>query len=62
MKAVLSNINFFSLSLLSNLELIMTQPTSIHDNCFMAGDDTSHDFLSQRCMLWERGLVKPPQP
>lgn len=41
-----------------NLGLIMAQQTSIHVNCFMARDA----ILSPKCMLWERGLVKLPQP
>ena len=42
----------------------MTQQTSIHVNCFMAGDgdDTPHAILSQKYILWEIGLVKLPQP
>ena len=45
-----------------NLGLIMAQQTSIHVHCFMKRDDTPPAILSQTCMLWERGLVKPPQP
>ena len=26
------------------------------------GDDTPHAILSQKCILWERGLVKLRQP
>ena len=26
------------------------------------GDDAPHAILSQKCILWERGLVKLPQP
>ena len=29
---------------------------------FKAGDDTVHAILSQKCTLWERGLVKGSQP
>ena len=43
-------------------QLIMSQQTSIPVNCFMAGDDTSHAILSQKCTLWERSMVKLPQP
>ena len=46
----------------SNLGLIMAQQISIHVNCFLAGDDTPCAFLSQKCLLWERGLVTLPQP
>ena len=48
--------------LFSNLGLIMAQETSIHVHCLMARDDTSCAILSQKCILWERGLVKLPQP
>ena len=58
-KMVPPKTNFF---LFSNLGLIMTQQTSIPVNCFMAGDDTPPDILSQKCIVWERGLVKLPQP
>ena len=51
----------FFFFLFSNLGLIMAQQTSIHVNCFMAGDDTPCAILSQKCILWERGLVKLPQ-
>ena len=46
----------------SNLGLIMAQQTSIHVNCSMAREDTPQVILSQKCILWERGLVKLPQP
>ena len=36
----------------------MAQQTSIRVNYLMAGDDTPHAILSQKCILWERGLVK----
>ena len=42
--------------------LTTAQQISIHISCFMAGDDTPHAILSQKCLLWERGLVKLPQP
>ena len=29
---------------------------------FYGGDDTPCAILSQKCILWERGLVKLPQP
>ena len=48
--------------LFSNLGVIMAQQTSIHVNCFTARDDTLCAALSQKCILWERGLVKLPQP
>ena len=50
------------LTFVSNLGLIMAQQISIHVNCFMAGDDTPCAILSQKYLLWERGLVKFPQP
>ena len=53
---------FFFSFLFSDLGLIMVQQTNIHVNCFMAGDDTPSSILSQKCILWERGLVKLPQP
>ena len=56
--------NFFSL--FSNLGLIMPPQNSISVNCFTVGagvgNDTPHAILSQKCILWERGLVKLPQP
>ena len=58
-KMVLPKTNFF---LFLNLGLIMAQQTSIPVNCFMAGDDTPLAILSQKCTLWERGLVKLPPP
>ena len=58
-KMVSPKTNFF---LFSNLGLIIAQQASIHISCFMAGDDTPHAILSQKCLLWERGLVKLPQP
>ena len=48
--------------LFPNLGLIMGQQTSIHVNCFMARDDIPFAILSQKCILWERSLVKLPQP
>ena len=54
-----TNIFFF---LFSNLGLIMAQQTSIHVDCFMKRDDTPPAILSQKCMLWERGLVRLPPP
>ena len=60
MKLVLLKINLFFL--FSNLGLIMAQQTSIRVNCFMIGDDVSFAILSQKCTLWDRGLVKLPQP
>ena len=58
-KMVPPKTNFF---LFSNLGLIMTQQTSIPVNCFMAGGwHTSwHPIL--KCIVWERDLVKLPQP
>ena len=56
-KIVPPETNFFSL--FSNLGLIMAQQTSIHVNCFMAGDDTLCAILSQKCVLWEKGQVNP---
>ena len=44
-----------------NLGLIMAQQTSIHVNCFMGRQDTPYAILSQKCILWEKGLVKIPQ-
>jgi len=52
-------LNFF---LFSNLGPIMAQETSIHVHCFMARDDRPCAILSQKCILWERGLVQLPQP
>ena len=46
--------------LFSNLGLVITQQTSIHINCFMAGDNKPHAILSQKCILW--GPVKLRQP
>ena len=60
MKPVLPKTNLFFF--FSNLGLIMAQQTSIHVNYLMAGADTPHAILSQKYILWERGLVKPPQP
>ena len=62
MKPVLPKTNLFFFFLFSNLGLIMAQQTSIRVNYLMAGADTPHAILSQKCILWERGLVKPPQP
>ena len=53
---------FYFFFLFSNLGLIMAQQTNIHVNCFMAWGDTPCTILSQKCILWERGLVKLPQP
>ena len=50
-------LNFF---LFSNLGLIMAQWTSIHVNYLMARDDRPCAILSQKCILWGRGLVKLP--
>ena len=50
---------FFFLFL--SLGLIMAQQISILVNCYMAGDDTPHAILSQKCILWEK-LVKLLQP
>ena len=36
----------------------MAQHTSFHVNCFMAGDDTHHAILSQKCTLRKKGLLK----
>ena len=58
-KMIPPNTNFF---LFSNLGLVMTQQPSIHVNCFMVDDDTPHAILSQKYILWKRGLVKLPQP
>ena len=58
-KMVPPKTNFF---LFLNLGLIMAQQTSIPVNCVMMGDDTSHAILPQKCILWERRLVKLPQP
>ena len=44
--------------LFSNLGLIIAQQTSIHINYFMIVYDTPHANLSQKRILWERGLVK----
>ena len=66
MKPVLPKINSFFFSffffLFSNLGLIMAQQTNIYVNCFMAWNNTPCDILSQKCILWEGGLVKLPQP
>ena len=59
-KLVPPKTNFFFL--FSNLGLIIVQQTSILINCFMAGDDTPRAIPPQKCILWERGLVKLPQP
>ena len=48
--------------LFSNFGLIIAQQTSIQISCFMAGDGTPRAILSQKCILWERHLVKLPQP
>ena len=39
-----------------------SQQTSAHVNCFMARDDALCAVLSQKCILWDRGLEKLPQP
>ena len=58
-KMVPPKINFF---LFSNFGLIIAQQTSIHINCCMAGRWPRRAIISQKCILWERGLVKLPQP
>ena len=58
-KMVPPKINFF---LFSNFGLIIAQQTSIHINCCMAGRLPRCAIISQKCILWERGLVKLPQP
>ena len=60
MKLVLPKTTIFFL--FSNLGLIIGQQTSTHINCFMARDDTPRAIPSQKCILWERGLVRRPQP
>lgn len=61
-KPVLPKTNsFFSFSFLKLWVRIAQQP-SIYANCFMGRQDTPWAILSQKCMLWERGLVKLPQP
>ena len=52
-KMVSPKTNFF---LFSNLGLLIAQKTSIHINWL--GDDTPHAVLSQKCILWEKSLVK----
>ena len=63
-KPVLPKTNFPPplLFLVSNFGLIIAQQTSIHVNCFMGRQDTPCAILFQKCILWERGLVKLPQP
>ena len=39
-----------------------TQQTSIPVNCFLARGNTPCTILSQKCILWEKGLVKLSQP
>ena len=46
----------------SNLGLIVTQETVFISIVLWLRDDTPHAILSQKCILWERGLVKLLQP
>ena len=55
-----TNLFVFVFFLFSSLGLIMAQQTFIHVDCYGQGWHTLF-ILSQKCILWERGLLKLPQ-